>query len=130
MLTRTSTNDDSLEALEPSEPFDVIFLDANKEAYPKYLDIILAKSKPGQTQRLLKPGGLILADNILRRAIVADDTPANPNYEGDVKRNGKEKLTAIIEKLREFNDKMVNEARLETVLLPLFDGLGMARLVD
>lgn len=116
--------------METSEPFDLIFLDANKDAYPKYLDIILEKSRPGQTNRLLKPGGLIVADNVLRRAIVADPTPSNPQYVVDVKRHGQEGSEAFVKALREFNDKLVGEPRVEAFLLPFFDGLGLGRLVD
>lgn len=121
----------SLEALEPAEPFDVIFVDANKDAYPKYLEIILAKSRPASAnKRLLKPGGLVVADNVLRRAIVADATSANPHWRLDVERRGEEASRGFLEALRRFNDALVGEERLETFLMPLFDGLGMARLRD
>lgn len=121
---------ESLAALESPEPFDLIFLDANKDAYPKYLDLILQKSKPGQAGRLLKPGGLIVADNVLRKAIVADATPSNPAYVEDVEKNGEERSKALVRALHEFNRKLASEPRLESFLMPLFDGLGMARLVD
>lgn len=120
----------SLAALEPSEPFDIIFLDANKEAYPKYLDMILHKSQPGQASRLLKPGGLVVADNVLWRTIVVNATPANPYYVHDVKYMGEELSRAFTQGLREFNEKLVAEPRVEAFLMPLFDGLGMGRLLD
>lgn len=94
------------------------------------VDLILQKSKPGQAGRLLKPGGLIVADNVLRQGIVADATPANPYYVEDVKKNGGERSKALVKALEEFNHKMVSEPRLEAFLMPIFDGLGMARLVD
>lgn len=94
------------------------------------VDLILQKSKPGQAGRLLKPGGLIVADNVLRRAIVADATPANPYYVEDVEKNGEERSKALVRGLDEFNRKLASEPRLESFLMPLFDGLGMARLVD
>ncbi|KAL1863153.1 hypothetical protein VTK73DRAFT_6417 [Phialemonium thermophilum] len=73
---------DLLDTLNPSEPYDLIFIDADKSGYPGYLEKILALSprdaaSSGRT-RLLKPGGLIVADNILRRAMVVDNTEANP----------------------------------------------------
>ncbi|KUI72568.1 O-methyltransferase MdmC [Cytospora mali] len=120
----------SLATLEPSEPFDLIFLDANKDAYPQYLALILQKSKPGQANRLLKPGGLIVADNVLRKGIVADATATNPNYAKDIEWLGEERSRKSTKGLQEFNDKLVGEPRLETFLMPLFDGLGMARLLD
>lgn len=95
-----------------------------------YLDIILSKSKPGQANRLLKPGGLILADNVLRRAIVADATPTNPHFAESTKRHGEEQTLAMVQKVHEYNDKAVDNPRLETFLMPLFDGLGMTRLLD
>ncbi|KAJ0120240.1 o-methyltransferase family protein [Diaporthe amygdali] len=121
---------ESLASLAPSEPFDIIFLDANKDAYPKYLDLILSKSKPGSPGRLLKPGGLIVADNVLRRGIVADTTMSNPHYAEEVARHGEQRTRDFCVALHEFNDKLVAEPRLEAFLVPLFDGLGLARLLD
>lgn len=90
----------------------------------------MAKSKPDSPNRLLKQGGLIVADNVLRRAIVADATPSNPNYTRDVELHGEERSKTFVKALHEFNENLVNEPRLETFLMPLFDGLGMARLLD
>lgn len=123
----------SLESLSPpGGPFDIVFVDANKGAYPRYLDTILARSRPGAPpeDRLLRPGGLIVADNVLRRGIVADATGANPYYEREVERVGEEQARAFVRPLREFNDKLAAEPRLEAFLMPLFDGLGLARLKD
>ncbi|KAL1848370.1 hypothetical protein Daus18300_013616 [Diaporthe australafricana] len=121
---------ESLASLESTEPFDLIFLDANKDAYPKYLDLILSKSQPGSPKRLLKAGGLIVADNVLRRAIVADATPSNPHYAEELARVGEQRSRELGRALHEFNDKLVAEPRLEAFLVPLFDGLGLARLLD
>lgn len=120
----------SLASLEVSEPFDLVFLDANKEAYPKYLELVLQKSQPGQANRLLKPGGLIVADNVLRRGIVANPTATNPNYVETIARNGEERTNALADAIREYNDKVVSNPRLEAFLVPLYDGLSLARLVD
>lgn len=46
-----------------SGPFDLVFLDANKDEYPEYL---------AQAARLLRPGGLLLADNVVRKGAVLD----------------------------------------------------------
>lgn len=125
----------TLSTVDPGpEPFDVVFLDANKDAYPKYLELILAKSAPGTgagaKRRLLRKGGLIVADNVLRRAIVADSTATNPHFVREVAERGEEGSRALAEPLRRFNDALVGEERLEAFLMPLFDGLGMARLRD
>ncbi|TGO74846.1 hypothetical protein BELL_0252g00100 [Botrytis elliptica] len=110
------------------EPYDLIFIDADKTSYPAYLDLILSLSSPSSTQtRLLKPGGLILADNILRRALVADSSAANPWALKNGEKTWKE---GDLNALKEFNDLMVTEKRLDTFLLPLFDGVGMGRLKD
>ncbi|KAM0129913.1 hypothetical protein ACHAPC_006119 [Botrytis cinerea] len=110
------------------QPYDLIFIDADKTSYPAYFDLILSLSSPSSTQtRLLKPGGLILADNILRRALVADSSPTNPWALKNGEKTWKE---GDLNALKEFNDLMVTEKRLDTFLLPLFDGVGMGRLRD
>ncbi|PMD63357.1 S-adenosyl-L-methionine-dependent methyltransferase, partial [Hyaloscypha bicolor E] len=64
------------------EPFDLIFIDADKASYPTHPthpSLILSLSGPsGATTRLLRPGGIIVADNILRSGLVADHSPTNP----------------------------------------------------
>ncbi|EFY88120.1 putative O-methyltransferase [Metarhizium acridum CQMa 102] len=68
----------TLAGLEPPEPYDIIFIDAQKSGYPAYLKIILDRSQPGQANRLLRPGGLIIGDNALRCGLVADESDDNP----------------------------------------------------
>lgn len=116
-----------LSTLKPEEPYDLIFIDAQKSGYPKYLRDILAGSQPGSTNRLLRPGGFIIADNVLRRGLVADGSEDNPNWQ--LQRHvvhAEEDLVA----LREFNKALANHERLEALLLPVFDGVGFARLLD
>ncbi|KAG0650414.1 O-methyltransferase 6 [Hyphodiscus hymeniophilus] len=114
------------------EPYDLIFIDADKTSYPTYLSLILSLSPPSSTSvRLLKKDGIILADNILRRGLIADSSEANPwsdaakqkaerNWKGDP---DKEALDA-------FNKALVGSERCDVFLMPLFDGLGMGRLLD
>ena len=71
-----------------------------------------------------------MADNVLGEAIVADPTPSNPNYAEVVGRLGEKRVRELNVALHEFNDKLVAEPRLEAFLVPLFDGLGLARLID
>jgi predicted O-methyltransferase YrrM len=59
------------------DAYDLIFIDADKVSYPKYLELILKTSK-GDGRRILKKGGIIVADNILRRGLIADSSEANP----------------------------------------------------
>jgi predicted O-methyltransferase YrrM len=71
---------DSLKKLaaESTEAYDLIFIDADKVSYPNYLNLILSNSAPGSSSRILKKGGIIIADNILRRGLVADASDKNP----------------------------------------------------
>lgn len=84
-------------------PFDFIFIDGNKRDYCAYLDLLLPH---------LSAGGLLLADNTLWDGHVVD-----PAYDHDAQ-------TAAI---RAFNDRIVATPSLETLILPLRDGLTVAR---
>lgn len=121
----------SLKNLTVEEPYDIIFIDAQKSGYPTYLQTILDKSTPG-SQRLLRKGGLIVADNVLRRGLVADDSDANPYAAKDQKTKNKSEYETDndLDYLREFNDAVIDSGRIESFLLPLYDGVGMARLMD
>src|SRR5215212_11957999 len=87
-------------------PFDVIFIDADKEGYPDYLDASL---------RLVRPGSLILGDNTIRGGTVLDP---------------KEQTARAT---REFNRKVAEDPRLSGIALPLIreriDGLTIARVL-
>ena len=85
------------------EKFDLIFIDADKKQYCDYLDLVIP---------LLRPGGWILADNTLWDGHIID-----PAYD-------KDKQTIA---LRAFNDKVVQDERLDKVILPLRDGLTIIR---
>lgn len=84
------------------DSFDIAFIDADKPGYDAYYEGCL---------RVVRPGGLILIDNVLWSGRVADP--------GDNDEN-----TRII---RELNDKIAADERVDHVLLPLADGLTMAR---
>lgn len=105
-------------------PFDLVFIDADKTSYVTYLELILTLSEPESTNRLLRAGGVIMADNVLRRGLVADASEANPCHDGEFN------LAHDRQVLDEFNKKMKSDPRLEALLMPVFDGLGLARLVD
>lgn len=62
---------DSLASL--TGPFDLVFLDANKDEYPDYL---------AEAARLLRPGGLLLADNVVRKGAVLDPPADDPMAQG------------------------------------------------
>ncbi len=83
------------------ERFDLVFIDAAKREYAAYYDAVIEK---------VNTGGLIIADNVL--------------WSGKVLEDKKDLDTQIIDS---FNKKLANDSRVETVLLPLRDGLMMAR---
>ncbi len=83
--------------------FDLVFIDADKENYPAYFDLIIDK---------LNPGGIILSDNVLWSGKVIE--PLDP----------KDKSTPV---LLEYNQKLKEDPRVETVLLPIRDGLTLCR---
>lgn len=78
-------------------PFDLVFLDAIKTEYRGYLDLALP---------LLRPGGVVLADNVLRGGQVAQDEPDE-----------------ILDALRDFNTYAMAHPELQALILPLGDGL-------
>lgn len=97
---------DTLSGLEQNGAlgsFDVAFVDADKENYGHYYEAAL---------RLVRPGGLIILDNMLRlgRVIDADDLD-----EGTVA-------------IRDLNDKIASDERVDRVMLPIGDGVTLARL--
>jgi caffeoyl-CoA O-methyltransferase len=91
---------ESLRALPVAETFDLAFVDADKTGYPLYLQHLYPR---------MKANGVVLVDNTLRRGEVLD-----PHTED-------ERVTAGL------NAALVRDARWETVLLPLADGLTMLR---
>ncbi len=87
---------DSLADLEG--PFDLAFLDADKENYPAYLDALVG---------LVRPGGIIVADNTLWYGRVIDPDDTSDDTEG----------------IRRFNDAAAASPDLDVALLPMADGV-------
>ena len=85
--------------------FDLVFIDADKENYLNYLELILPK---------MNKGGIILSDNVLWSGKVLE--PLQPN----------DLSTKII---MEYNELLKNDPRVETVLLPIRDGLTVSRVL-
>ena len=86
-----------------NETFDLIFIDADKENYCNYFELIFSK---------LRNGGYIFADNTLWSGKVLE--PVNPN---DKETKG----------IVEFNNKIAADSRVENILLPVRDGLMIIR---
>jgi len=101
----------ALETLsELSGPFDLVFVDAVKAEYREYLD----RSLP-----MLRPGGLVVADNLLWSGDVAADD--------DEVDEGRREST---EALRAFNEYFLNHEQLDAILSPLGDGTGLAVKIE
>jgi len=99
---------DSLARLvaEGAEPFDLIFIDADKVGYPEYL---------GWALRLSRRGTVIVADNVVRNGAVADAASADPN----------------VQAIRRFHEMLARESRLsataiQTVGSKGYDGFALA----
>lgn len=83
---------------------DLVFIDADKKNYPNYLEAILPK---------MRKGGIILSDNVLWSGKVVENVKDN------------DKHTQV---LISYNQQLANDSRLETILLPIRDGLSIARV--
>jgi len=85
--------------------FDLVFIDADKENYINYFELILPK---------MNKGGIVLSDNVLWSGKVLEPLQKND-------------LSTKI--LLEYNELLKNDARVETVLLPIRDGLTVSRVL-
>lgn len=104
-------------------PFDLIFIDAEKEGYQDYLLTILDRNL------LRKNGGLIIADNTLRRGAVASmEFPERHRVlESPLEKKRNDEFESGVQAIRQFNDFVHSRADLETVLVPCWDGLSLIR---
>ncbi|MBA2478639.1 MAG: class I SAM-dependent methyltransferase [Sporichthyaceae bacterium] len=93
---------ETLQALPADPPIDLAFIDADKPGYVDYYEEIVPR---------LRPGGVVLIDNVLWSGVVADPT------------NTDENTVAI----RAVNDHVAADDRVEAVVLPIADGLTIAR---
>lgn len=84
-----------------NETFDLVFIDADKQNYCNYFDLVVDK---------VRSGGFIVADNVL--------------WSGKVAEEKHDKDTAA---LHAYNQKILNDKRVENYILPLRDGLNIAR---
>ncbi len=85
-----------------ADSFDMAFIDADKENYPIYFDRLL---------RLVRPGGLILADNVLWGGAVANSSDQRPSTKA----------------IRAFNEQIHRDERIDMSLVPIGDGLTLIR---
>jgi caffeoyl-CoA O-methyltransferase len=89
------------------EPFDVVFIDADKPRYVEYLDLSL---------QLCRSGSIILGDNLIREGLVLDPATTDESARG----------------ARAFNQAIASHPRLESLVLPIIrgkvDGLSISRV--
>ncbi len=86
-------------------PFDIVFLDADKKNYPRYLEMVIP---------LMHSGSLLISDNVLWSGKVL-----GPEQAMDLE-------TRI---LHQFNQSLAHDPRFQVFLMPLRDGLSLARMV-
>jgi O-methyltransferase len=84
------------------ETFDLIYLDANKANYPNFIPA---------AEGLLRPGGLLVADDVFWGGRVIDETDI------DVKTAG----------VREFNDRLFADTRFDLAMVPIANGMTLAK---
>lgn len=86
-------------ATEGRSPFDLIFIDADKEGYPEYLAWAL---------KLARPGALIIADNVIRDGKILDPADTDPRVQG----------------ARRFNQLLADEPRVKATVIQTVGGKG------
>ena len=94
---------DTLRALPADSAFDLAFIDADKPNYPVYYEELVTR---------MRPGGVILVDNVLWGGAVANPEKTDPQ-------------TAAI---RAVNTQVAADERVEAVMLPISDGLSLLRV--
>ncbi|MDT4919038.1 MAG: caffeoyl-CoA O-methyltransferase [Pseudonocardiales bacterium] len=93
---------ETLRALPDDAVLDLVFIDADKPNYSAYWDELVPR---------VRPGGVLLADNVLWSGDICDESVTGEN----------------VEALRTFNEKVAADERVEAVMLTAFDGLTIAR---
>lgn len=93
---------ESLRALPAQEQIDFAFIDADKPGYPVYYEELVTR---------LRPGGLVVLDNVLQRGRVVDEAAQDE----------------AVQAIRQVNDTIVADERVTTVMLPVRDGVTLAR---
>ncbi|MDT0686127.1 O-methyltransferase [Autumnicola psychrophila] len=95
---------DALEIIpQINKKFDLVFIDADKPNYPAYFDLIINK---------MNPGGVILSDNVLWSGKVVEELKSDD-----------ESTKALLM----YNEMLANDTRVETIILPIRDGLTLTR---
>jgi caffeoyl-CoA O-methyltransferase len=94
----------TLRSLPSDPPFDFAFIDADKTGYAQYYEEVLER---------LRPGGLILLDNMLQGGRVVDDAVVDGN----------------VVSIRALNDAIAGDPRVNVVLVPIGDGVSFVQKI-
>jgi predicted O-methyltransferase YrrM len=113
--TKTSEQIEVLfgDALELSDqvaekgPFDALFIDAAKGQYRRFFELY---------EPLLTERGIIITDNVLFKGLVASEQPIE-----------QKRIRQLVQKIREYNEWLMNHPRYETIILPIGDGMAISR---
>lgn len=89
---------------EEGEQFDFFFIDADKSGYPYYLEAAI---------QISTPGAIIVGDNTLLHGKINDS----------------QQQSTSVRAMREFNRMVSEDPRLESTILPAYDGLAIARVI-
>ena len=105
--------------------FDVVFIDADKTRFLQYIEACLINDK------LLKKGGIMMVDNVLWKGLVLDVNNGTLNDSSDdldareMKKSRRTRKLATV--VHEFNSAIVQDDRVEVVMVPMRDGLSIIR---
>jgi caffeoyl-CoA O-methyltransferase len=94
---------ETVRSLQLQPTIDLAFIDADKPSYVDYWDELVPR---------MRPGGLVVADNVLWSGEVADPGATGHN----------------VEAIRRFNDRVAADDRVDVVMLPISDGVTLARV--
>ncbi len=92
---------DLLDELAAAGPFDAVFIDADKENYPQYLEWSIAN---------IRPGGLVIGDNAFKSGRVVETDSEDPG----------------VLSIQKFNRMLAKDSRLTSIIVPTRDGVAVA----
>jgi caffeoyl-CoA O-methyltransferase len=111
---------ETLRALPAEADIDLVFIDADKTGYAAYWQELVPR---------VRPGGVLLVDNVLwsGRVVEASEGVGSGDDGSDDSGDGAGEVDADTAALREFNDLVAGDERVEALILTAFDGLTIAR---
>ena len=109
-----------------TNPFDIVFIDADKTRFLQYVEACLSNNK------VLKKGGLMIVDNVLWKGLVLDVGFTDDSSDEEEKSNKDElkksrRARKLATTVHTFNKAIVQDDRVEVLLLPIRDGLSLIR---